>query len=328
MTLEESRALKDPWAFWKAAMRGEMLNTHPHFVPIGFYRLDTAAKEKKPATSYPVAIWIDGPSGDKMARVSHAKTVVFSTPAAEEDFGLDTFSRCCRAPISYEAYVYWMEHRAWPPEQVADALTASHPDRTNSGAAPDVVLRETIAELRAEADKWLESIGGKVRDQDEANKAADFASRFSELEKEAEEARNAARKPHMEAAAAEQATWHPIVTAGAASKTWAKALTVAWQMAERTRILQEAAAKAAAGEAVSLGNLSVKAGTRGRAVSLRSREVATVTDWDVLFAFYRDQQRFRELDIVKAALTQLAKSDLHAGTAVPGAKLEKIESAA
>ncbi|MBN6819576.1 hypothetical protein JRF84_08230 [Methylobacterium organophilum] len=320
------------WKYWRAMLKGQEFPTHPAFVPLGFYRLDNRATSRRAASSYPVAVYEVDAQGNpvpKSVQMGHGEPfVIGNDPAAEEDFSFKTFAKCCRNAITHETYLYWLEHREWPNDQATAAIAASEAPRSNTESTPDLVLRETIAELRAEAERWLASIGGSVTNQHQADKAADFASRFAELEKEADEARTSGRRPHLERAEQVQKTWQPIAQAGAASKTWAKELTVAWQKAEKARILREAAEKAAAGEVVALGALKVKAGTRGRAVSMRSRVEYRCDSYDAVFAHFKDDPRLKAHLLVVQACGQLAKAALEAGETVPGARLETVESAA
>jgi hypothetical protein len=309
---------KTGWAFWQAAMKGQTYPTNPAYVPIGFFRHYDRHKTK----SWPVSIWIAS-DGVKRIQVGDADVVVCHSREVEEDFAYKTFQYCCKNAISYETYKAWKATREWPPE-IAD----DKPVERDSNSPPDTQVKESITELRAEAEKWLKDIGGTVTTQEQADKAADYSSRFSDLEKEAKEARESGRKPHLERAAEVQTIWKPIEDAGAAAKTWAKNLTADFQKAERARVLKEAAERAAAGEAVSVGNLRVKTGTRGRAVTLRSRIEYRCDDVMKIFAHYRDDPRFAKHLLVVQALGQMAKADLEAGGTVPGARLEVIENVA
>lgn len=320
------------WKYWRAMLKGQEFPTHPAFVPIGFYRLDNRATSRRAASSYPVAIYdvdAQGNSVPKSVQMGHGEPfVIGNDPAAEEDFSFKTFAKCCRNAITHATYLYWLEHREWPQDQPAAAIAASEAPRSNTEATPDLVLRETIAELRAEADKWLTSIGGSVTSQEQADKAADFASRFAELEKEADEARLSGRRPHLDRAEQVQKTWAPVVDAGHYNKRWAKGLSEDWLKAEKARKLREAAEAAAAGKAVSIASLGVKAGTRGRAVSMRGRVEYRCDSYDAVFAHFKDDPRLKAHLLVVQACGQLAKAALEAGETVPGARLETVESAA
>ncbi len=306
------------WAFYQAALKGQPYPTHATYVPIGYFRHFDRHKTK----SWPVAIWVAS-DGVKRIQIGDSEIVTVSSREIEEDFAYKTFQYCCRNAITYAAYQAWKATREWPAE-IADEV----PVERDSNSPADTQVRESITELRAEAEKWLKDIGGAVTTQEQSDKAADYASRFSDLEKEAKEHRETGRKPHLDRAAEVQTTWKPIEDAGGAAKTWAKALTVAFQQAERARLLKEAAERAAAGEAVSVGALRVKSGTRGRAVTLRTRIEFRCDDVAKVFAHYRDDPRFAKHLLVVQALGQLAKADLEASKPVPGARLETVESAA
>jgi hypothetical protein len=320
------------WKYWRAMLKGQEYPTHPAFVPIGFYRLDNKATSRRAASSYPVAVYEIDAQGNpvpKTVQMGHGEPFVIGhDPAVEEDFSFKTFAKCCRNAISHETYLYWLEHREWPQDQATAAIAKSEAPKSNTEATPDLVLRETISELRAEAEKWLKDIGGAVTNQEQADKAADFASRFAELEKEADEARLSGRRPHLDRAEQVQKMWAPVVDAGHFAKRWAKGLSEDWLKAERARKLREAAEAAAAGKAVSVASLGVKAGTRGRAVSMRSHQEPHVTDLKALIEHYRNMPRFWESPAVLAALGAIAGADTKAGQTVPGFEFKTVESVA
>jgi hypothetical protein len=226
---------------------------------------------------------------------------------------------------------HWYDNDSWP-EDLPD-VEAQVQDRLNEisehfghNAPPELVIKETVAELRAEAEKWLRDIGGEITTQEEADKAANFADRFGELEKEAEKTRVGEKEPHLKASRDTDAKWQPIVRGAQAAKKWAKALPTEFFKAELARKTKEAAAKAAQGEAIKPADIKVIAGTRGRGVSLRTTKVFRCTDFGSLLSHYLADERFKRE--VAPLLAGLAEADLKAGHTIPGAVLEDQQSAA
>lgn len=299
---------------WHSMLAGSPIKVPAHVVGLGFYR-----KQERDGRQIGVAIWAND-AGRPIAKVGSYGPKLLGTHEQEEDFSFNTFAWC--KAVSEDAYRAWAATGTWPDQAPAPAAT------NNANAADDVQLRETVAELKAEAEAWLKSIGGKVENQDQANKAADFADRFAEIEKDAETRRKAENDPLAKQVKEINARWKPISDAGAQAKTWAKNLTLEWQRAEKVRLLKEAAAAAEAGEVVRTDKLKPKTGTRGRAVTLRTRQEYRCTDYAAQFEHWKDKPEFREHLLVVQACGQLSKAALEANLEVPGAKLETVESVA
>lgn len=313
------------WSYYNALLAGnEPPRTHPAFAPWGYYRKDDARK----GTSVAVAIFPDAQKRT-WVRIGDGKTWRFKTPEEEGRFCYDELAYFSRKVVPFEAYQFWMEHKRWPPEKVADAIEASKPPADHNGP-PETILSEALNELGVQAREWYQGLGeAGITTQADADKAADFASRFAEMEAEAKRERETRRKPHLDAAAEVQKVWKPIEDNAADVKTWAKRLVSAFIAAENKRKLAEAAEAAARGDAVKLSDLKgAKAGTRGRAVSQRTRQELRVESVDTLFEHYVTDPRFKAHLLVADALGKLAKADLEEGKAVPGAKFETVSTVA
>ncbi len=324
MTTDQSTATVDPRAFWKDALAGRNPDHTRGKAECGYYRM-----RQRDGSSIGVAIWRDD-EGGLCAKIGKRNGQTIEADR-EEEFCDQVFAWCLQIPVSEEAYWHWYDNGSWPEDlpdvraQVEERLTEIS-EHFGHNAPPELVIQETVKELLAEAKKWLEGIGGKIATQEQADKAANFADRFAELEKEAEKTRVAEKEPHLKDSRDTDAKWQPIKREAEAAKKWAKALPTEFFKAELARKAQEAAAKAAQGAVIQPADLKVKAGTRGRGVSLRTTKVVRCTDFEALLGHYLKDDRFKR----EAAplLARLAEADLKAGHTIPGAVLEDQQSAA
>lgn len=304
-------AITEDTTVWQALLRGEPVEYEAYTPYCGCYR--GRDREGRPAA---VCIYVrDG----EMLVWDGRKQPGWRTYPATKEWAEREFGYLLKHPITAESYSYFVEHERFPEDVTVPEVPRSHADRPN--AAPHAILQERIAEVRAEAKGWLVSIGGEVKTQEHSDKAANYASVFDELQKEAEAARVAEKEPHLKAGREVDATWKPVAAAGDEGKRWAKSLCEPWFKAERARKAAEAAAKAAAGEAVRPEDLKVKSGTRGRAVSPRIVRDLVYSDFGQACARYRDDTRIWGHPDVRALLDRIITEDLKAGTSVPGAAL-------
>ncbi|WP_460451796.1 hypothetical protein [Alsobacter sp. SYSU BS001988] len=261
----------------------------------GYYRM--RARRGGPWT--PVAIWAEGDA---------IRALKGSVPVHP----CDVWTWCCRHPISYETYVAVAERgEPWPDEPPPTGLSGIGHNRI--GAAPHEVIMAQTAELREAGERWLALIGGGVATQVQADKAANFAARFAALEKAAEDARTAAKRPSLEAGRSVDATWKPVVAEAQAAKTWMKKalepfLLAAWAAAEAAGL-------------PTTGDAAPRAGSAGRRIGLKRVVSVEVVDRAALQQAYRDDARlWRDADVA-TLVTRLALADLEAGLAVAGARL-------
>ena len=279
----------------------------------GFYR-----KRERNGTLVGVAIWMNG-SDRPVVKIGHSSNETLTAPSREIEFCEGVFAWIAKSTVTEESYRSWLTTGVWH-----DDVPAAN---VNHNAAPHVVAKETIEDIKRQAEAWLAEIGGEVKTQEQADKAANFADRFGEISKESEAKRKAEKDPVLKQGKEIDGRWNAVTDAGDAAKVWALALVKPFLQAEQARKLAAAAEKAAAGEVVREVDTKVKAGTRGRSTSLRTTQKAKVENYAAAFAHYRDTPRFRDLDLVKTAIDQLATADLKAGHEVPGAKLIDVQTA-
>jgi hypothetical protein len=314
----------DQFTFWQARLRGENPDHTPGRAEAGYWRI-----RQRDGSVVPIFLWREEGT-DRLCIVYNLGQPRYVEE--EEAFCERTFAYALRNPVTSDAYKHFKEHQRWP-EDVPN-VAAQVENRLNEisgsmghNAPPEVVIEETVKELRAEAERWLEEIGGEIISQEHADKAANFADRFAELERDAEKTRVAEKEPHLKASREVDNKWQPIKKAADAAKRWAKGLPEAFLRAERARKAAEAVAKAAEGQAINPDDLKVKAGTRGRSVSLRGRKILKVTDPNALWDTYVRDERFRNDPDVQSALHRLAFGDLQLGQTVLGAEIVTQESA-
>ncbi|TVR06672.1 MAG: hypothetical protein EA385_15250 [Salinarimonadaceae bacterium] len=330
------------YAYWLAALQGERIDlneatdettgsTYPE-PACGFYR-----HRRRDGEFDPVAVWRNG-DGDLVAKIGGASTV-----PADSAFSERVFAYACKSPITEDVYRAVMGGADWPEDapskdemrgraekRLADEFEPEDPKPSpaRKNAPAHIIAEETIKELRAEAEKWLKSIGGKVTTQEQADRAANFGDRFAELEKEAVSTHRKEKEPHLEAGRAVDKAWKPVAALGDENKRWAKKLNTDFLIAEQKKAAAELAKKAAEGAPVKADDVKVKAGTRGRSVSLVTVTNFHCTDADALWDHYKNDPKKRvqmHPDVVKV-VAKIATAELNAGLDVPGAclKTEKV----
>lgn len=305
----------DDFAAWNALLDGQPYDLDPYRVQLGYWRL-----KDRDGQWIGVHTWRQ-PDGQIAATVGRTKyRVPCDRFRTEQEMVEQLFQYCARHPVETEAFEHWQLEDEWP-DSVPDVQEAVA-ERVGSNAPDHVIVAETVAELRAEAESWLKEIGG-VTTQEHADKAANFASRFAELEKEAKDKHRVQKEPHLEAGRQVDATWKPVQASADEAKRWAKGLTTEFLRQEQARKLAEATEKANRGEVVRPADTRPKVGTRGARVSLRTKRVGVVTD-PAAFAAYLVSIKSPDL---MAVLNTVATRIAHSGGDAPGVAVN-IEQAA
>lgn len=364
--------MADPYQYWRAmlAHKADPKLPLPDFdkarPETGFYRgtRDNSA----------IAIWWTGdrclaqvhrPSrtGGKVAVSNYDKADVISDML---------FSYSCRNPISHEAYKAFTKSGVWPedvtlpkPKEVepqrregsreyyaedrADAQQAeqitqslaeieSGTDRdvhsVSGPTSPELAFSTEIDVVISEAEAYLNQIGRKVVEKTHADKLANYAVAASSIATRAENARQAEKRPILEAGRACDARWSPIV--GKAEKVTKnlKTILVPYFNEQRKKAAQEAAeaqlaaeAAKAAGEVPTLARATPSptvAGTQGR-VSLKGQKVYRITDLKAAAEFVARLNDPPE-EFIEGVLSS-ARRLMKAGVEVPGVEV-KTEDAA
>jgi hypothetical protein len=307
----------DQYDFWRRRMAGEVVPIHDGEPQAGFYKLRT-----RDGNWHPVAYWF-GKEGDLRCRVG-GKDV-------NEQTASERWPWASKNPIPHEVYKAVVAGGPWPDQH--EGVTR---DRANSDAAPADdsfdALKDRIEDLARDAQALIEA--GAAADQNAADRASDLANRLAELQKQADAARAAEKKPHDEAAAAVQAKWKPLLGAADIYRRIKEAVITPFLVAEeKKRRLAEAEARRKAEEAAKAGQpipepsavqrAAPKAGSGGRrSVALRTVKVVTITDRSALLAFFADNP------IITEALQKMAERATAAGVNVPGVTVTEEQRAA
>ncbi|MBS7805773.1 hypothetical protein KIH24_14465 [Rhizobiales bacterium TNE-4] len=185
-----------------------------------------------------------------------------------------------------------------------------------------VTLKQDLSALKSDVLAWLSEVG-EIVDQVTADRCANYAEAFSDLEKKAEGFRTAEKKPILERGRAIDQRWKPIVSQADEAKRLCKKALEPFLISETERLEKELIEQLQAenGDLSVLSSLSIpaKAGTFGRTISLRRVRKIVVSDRTALITHYHRDPRFLNDEAVQKLLAKLAEHDLQAGLSVPGA---------
>jgi len=313
--------MSNEWQYWATALKGEFIEDliqrgQPQS---GFFR-DRSKRA--------VAIWRDDTG------IRCQVTSGYEPRHADEIDEL--FGFICRTPITRELYMEIKNGGKWPED--VDLPERGIGDNIST-LAPHEAIKAEVNDLIDAARKWIDSIGGAVKTQEHADKVANYAEAFGELEKRADKARKDEKDPHDKAAKAVQAKWLPVVELADEKKRWCKKAFETYALAEKRRREEEArkaaeAARIEAEKADIAGEPSapepepvknVSAGTRGR-VALKTR-----TDWVVddlqAFAAYLASMETPAPEFVEVC-RKLANRIGSGGGSAPGIEKRVTEYAA
>jgi len=291
------------WDWWQAKLAGEPVQMNPSTPHAGFYRMSHKESYGARKTFKPVAYWA-GLNGKLCCRIGDDDV----TPERGEEI----WERVGNHPVSEEAYRAVAEQGLpWPDEHELVPMGDNLPPPDDSLEG----LRDAIEPLAEEAKKRIE--GPPIETQDEANRLANLADRLAELWKKADDLRKAEKRPYDLEAERVQKRWLPILHLAETYKNIKYALLTPWLKREEARKRVEAEAAAAAGisEAASESARRPRAGTRGRAMALKSTKRAEITDYAACLQF------FAENEDVKGTIQMLANRAVRAGITVPGTKV-------
>ena len=168
---------------------------------------------------------------------------------------------------------------------------------------------EEIEALALSADEWLEEVGS-IGSQVLADKAANYAERFGNLENRAEEARTLLKKPVLDQGRSIDGKWKPIVTKALENKVRLKKVLEPYLLAQYKRHKE-----------LGLETDPPRAGTHGRRIGLKSRWILKIISQSDLQSHYQADPRLWADKSVREVLTKLAEADLAANQVIQGAEL-------
>lgn len=225
--------LPDEYSRWKEALSGKKLDLGDRGnVPSGYYRFPRGDDQEA------VAIWRDHQTGILMCwRNKFGDGSKMSVEDIEDLFQSEHYA------VPYEIWNDVIQGNDWPEiyttrlrtkdilngevwtEKWARNRLASNiethdhegnrrPTIGHNGAPShdsDVLLRERIENVKRDLKKWLKSIGGSPRDQEEINALGNYANKFKDLENEASNGHKNEKAPHLEACRAIDSKWFKSV---------------------------------------------------------------------------------------------------------------------
>jgi len=296
-----SNKAENSYSWWQRALLGHFGPIHENDPQPGYYRM----RKGRGGAWVPVAIWFEeGRSG------------INCLVAGMERNAYDVWTWVCRYPIAYETYVAVAEDgKPWPEEVPA----LGHNSQSLNEAE---VVGEEIEALSLSAMNWLETLP-TIENQSDADKAANYADRFSALETRAEEARIIEKRPSLEEGREIDARWKPVVSKAQDAKAKMKKAIEPYLVGERQRRI-EMARLAFQGSETTFDPTDIeppRAGTNGRRVGLRSKYTVRITEPSALMDHYRTDLRLWSDKAVKEAIAKLAEADLSSGAQIQGATL-------
>lgn len=305
--------MSDPryWAWWSDKLAGVNVPASEGTPYAGFYRAVRKASYGGTKFAIPVAYW-PGENGEMHCREGFQDV--------SDERGQDIWVNVCNNPVP-EAWYRAVAEGSDP--EWADGMATTPPRGDNR--PPDEMSFEwlwsrlndvnegTKVSLADEAKAYLD--GRPITDQTEADKVSNLADKLTEIWKKADEARKKERQPHDEALKAIQLKWTPLLLLAEAYKNLKFKLLTPWQLGQKKALEEEARAAVAAGETMPETTRRPRAGTRGRAMSLKSFKSAEIIDYEACLAFFKDSQD------VRGTVQDLANKAVRAGIEVPGVKM-------
>lgn len=267
------------YSFWRAALKGvrqEVVQNEPR---AGYWRERWKSKKTGEVVDRAVAIWI-GDDGQFVAKVG--RDILLT----DQDEIFERFTWVVKNPVEFKAYNAWIDTGNWPtdlPEQAKPKPAIPNQDRGlgHNSSGENVPLSEmTLDEIEGAwgaYDEWLKSIGGEIVSQEQADIAGNYADRGGKLEKQADNAREEQKRPHLEAGRRVDAEWRLVIRRAEALKQAAKNAVAVFLKAENRRRQDEARRaeeerlrriSEATSDEPAFAPIPARAGTDGRKITL------------------------------------------------------------
>lgn len=298
--------MNSSYDYWRNALAGKFGAVHDGDAQPGFYRA-----RNKDGKDDPVAIWC----GD-------GEMVAYRNGTAVD--AADIWSWVCRAPITEELYRAVAERGEPWPDAIKELI-----GRNSNNPPSDEAMAD---EVQSAIDAAMAELQNPVTDQAGCDRIANHRDRLAKMFKAKESERKAEKQPHMDAAAAVDTRWKPVLAkieeAGGKLKN---AITI-WLLKEeqrrRAEALEEARRQEEARKAAAEANLPPpepapvpvverpKAGTTGRATALRTHKSAVITDYAKALAHFAEAMEVREV------IQQLADRAARVDVATPGCEIK------
>jgi hypothetical protein len=191
------------------------------------------------------------------------------------------------------------------------APLTSHPTlgHNSAGVSEAEGFMEEIEMLWQSAQEWVEVVQSPSS-QAEADKAANYAERFGNLENRAEEARTFEKKPVLDLGRSIDAKWKPVISKATDGKVRMKKVLEPYLIGELKRQKD-----------LGIDGEPPRAGTMGRRIGLRSRMILKITSNEDLHNHYKADPRLWADKSLQDVIAKLAEIDLTAHKPIPGATL-------
>lgn len=302
----------------------------------GYYRGQSKDKQTGVSTSYAALFYYTGRLRQEGVLLSKRNGRDW-----DEDKARYAWPFVSKRPVSKEDYETFIATGTWPGESAL--VTASLSNEAPDENTPEGVEAQINA-LAAEVKKLLEK--GAAKTKDEADNAADVATRLGSLYTKADELRKVEKRPHYEETLRVDDKWRPILSAAAIYSRIKGEVLKPWLDAENLRLkrvheeaqIAHAAAVAAAameaaktpageGEEGEGGGAApapepvipaapilqtAKAGSRGRSISSRSETSGKINDLQAALAWVSKTYPDALLAFVQEKVTMAAKAGITA----------------
>jgi len=297
----------NPWHYWQSRIEGIPMQMNPSHPQAGFYRMPRKEYYGARRTFKPVAYWPE--DGVLKCRIGDENV--------SPEKGQGIWERVGNHPVTEEAYRQVAQFDGlWPDEHELVPMQGDNmPPEDDSFEG----LTERIEDLAREANARLD--GPAIKDQDEADRIANLADALAELCGKAEERRKEERRPFDEGMKEVQKRWAPVLLKAESYKNLKYKLLTPWLQALDKERAKATEAAAAAGAPSAGEPRRPRAGTRGRAMTLKSQKRAEIIDYSACLAFFRDS------DDVRGTVQMLANRAVRTGIAVPGTQVVEEEKA-
>jgi len=287
----------NPYEWYFAALDGKNPPVRPQTPECGFFRKPGKDQRTREQIWIPVAIFYDG---GFLTAIEGKRTIT------DYDAIVELFGWCIQHPVPEEQWRAVVERgERWP-----DELPPREVDFSNLPSDPLESILLELAGEKAELEAFLQN---GIQTQDQADRAANWKGRITEIGKRAEEMRKAEKKPHDEAAAAVQRRFRPALELTDELKRSIDAAMTPYLKEKARKEAEERARLAAEGQEAARPK-GAKAGTIGRTVALTTVKTGRIVNAEE-FALYL--VRMTHVDMMEL-LQQLANRIVRAGATAPG----------
>ena len=174
-------------------------------------------------------------------------------------------------------------------------------------------MSDHIALLWDDVSSWLKD-NGPIVDQVQADRCANYASALSNLEALSEDMRVREKKPLLDECRSVDHKWKPVIDAAKNARQSCKKAIEPFLVSEWFRLKAISKKQQAAFH-------PPRAGSIGRAISIRHREKVVITKIHDLSYHYYCDERLLKNEAYRKILMQHAEDDLKAGKTIPGIKI-------